>query len=93
MPPYILHPRCLTHPTLALALANHIKVKAGHCVTYLVIIEGCTGEQSTDYELVLLGNSLLMRKRAGAWTDLLRLMGLVGSQSDLCHWRIKMGVW
>ena len=34
-----------------------------------------------------------MRKRAGAWTDLLKLMGLVGSQSDLCHWRIKMGLW
>ena len=50
-------------------------------------------EQSTDYELALLGNTLVMRKRAGAWTDLLKLMGLVGSQSDLCHWRIKMGLW
>lgn len=60
-----MHPRHLTHPTLVLALANHIKVKPGHCVTDLMIMEGSLEEQSTDCELVFLISSLLMRKRAG----------------------------
>lgn len=61
-----------------MALENHIKGTAHHCVTDVEMMKGCSGEeQSTGHELGFLGTSWFMRKKAGAWTDLLRLVGTV----------------
>lgn len=83
-PLWILRPRRLTHLTLVLALANHIKAKAHHCVTDLIMKGGMSEEQSTERELIFFPTCSLMRKRAGAWTDLLRLTGTERLQSGLC---------
>lgn len=60
-------------------------MKAYHCVVDLVVMGGCTGgEQSLDHGSVSLRTSSCMRQRAGAWTDPLTLIGIVGSQANAC---------
>lgn len=55
-----------------------------------MLLKGCTGkEKSTDHELIFLGKSAFMRKKAGVWRNLLRLIGTVGLRSKPCHLELK----
>lgn len=57
-------------------------------------MKGCTGEEpSTGHAPDFLGTSCFIRKKADAWTDLLRLVGTVDRTPIHVVETVKMGVW
>lgn len=50
-------------------------------------------EQSSGHELGFVGTSWFMRKKAGARTDLLRLVGTVDRSLIYVVYTVKMHVW